>query len=82
MVIQGTAAAFRPAEIKGEIDVTTDRTVANGLQNRSTGAPTGHLTAIAGVRYGEECPAEESLSTDEQYTMFHPSEVELATTGF
>ena len=39
-----------------------------------------HGWNIDGVGVRELLPQEESLSTDEQYTMFHPSEVELAST--
>jgi circadian clock protein KaiC len=40
----------------------------------------GHAWDISGITVRELLPQEESLSADEQYTMFHPSEVELATT--
>ena len=39
-----------------------------------------HGWNLEGVTIRELLPQEESLSTDEQYTMFHPSEVELANT--
>jgi circadian clock protein KaiC len=39
-----------------------------------------HGWDLAGVTIRELLPQEESLSNDEQYTMFHPSEVELANT--
>ena len=39
-----------------------------------------HGWSLDGVTIRELLPPEERLSADEQYTMFHPSEVELATT--
>jgi circadian clock protein KaiC len=39
-----------------------------------------HGWNIEGITIRELLPQEESLSNDEQYTMFHPSEVELANT--
>lgn len=40
----------------------------------------GHGWDLSGITVRELLPQEDSLSADEQYTMFHPSEVELATT--
>lgn len=45
---------------------------------RAVGA--SHGWDLAGVNVRELIPSEESLKPDEQYTMFHPSEVELADT--
>jgi circadian clock protein KaiC len=39
-----------------------------------------HGWDLAGINVRELIPSEESLQPDEQYTMFHPSEVELADT--
>ncbi len=39
-----------------------------------------HGWDMSGVHVRELLPQEDTLNTDEQYTMFHPSEVELATT--
>lgn len=39
-----------------------------------------HGWDLTGVNVTELLPQEETLGTDEQYTMFHPSEVELANT--
>jgi len=39
-----------------------------------------HGWDMSGVHVRELLPQEDTLSTDEHYTMFHPSEVELATT--
>jgi circadian clock protein KaiC len=39
-----------------------------------------HGWSLAGVTVRELVPASDSLLTDEQYTMFHPSEVELSET--
>lgn len=39
-----------------------------------------HGWSLDGVTIRELLPPEDSLTRDEQYTMFHPSEVELATT--
>ena len=39
-----------------------------------------HGWDLTGVTVRELLPQEDTLNTDEQYTMFHPSEVELATT--
>src|SRR5687768_11825611 len=39
-----------------------------------------HEWDITGVHVTELLPQEEALSPDEQYTMFHPSEVELGNT--
>lgn len=39
-----------------------------------------HGWDITGVSVRELLPQEDTLNTDEQYTMFHPSEVELTTT--
>jgi len=39
-----------------------------------------HGWDMTGVTVRELLPQEDTLNTDEQYTMFHPSEVELATT--
>jgi circadian clock protein KaiC len=41
---------------------------------------TGHGWDLTGITVRELLPQEDTLSADEQYTMFHPSEVELATT--
>src|SRR5215207_2564110 len=41
---------------------------------------TSHGWDLEGVSVRELIPSEESLKPDEQYTMFHPSEVELADT--
>jgi circadian clock protein KaiC len=39
-----------------------------------------HGWSLVGITIRELAPSEGSLSTDEQYTMFHPSEVELSET--
>jgi circadian clock protein KaiC len=39
-----------------------------------------HGWSLDGITFRELVPAEESLQPDEQYTMFHPSEVELNAT--
>jgi circadian clock protein KaiC len=39
-----------------------------------------HGWSLAGITVRELAPSEESLRPDEQYTMFHPSEVELSET--
>jgi circadian clock protein KaiC len=39
-----------------------------------------HGWDLTGITVRELLPQEDTLSSDEQYTMFHPSEVELATT--
>ncbi|MGE0865695.1 MAG: ATPase domain-containing protein [Vicinamibacterales bacterium] len=44
------------------------------------GVAASHGWDMSGVSVRELLPHEDALSTDEQYTMFHPSEVELATT--
>lgn len=41
---------------------------------------TAHDWDLSGITVRELLPEEDTLSSDEQYTMFHPSEVELATT--
>jgi circadian clock protein KaiC len=41
---------------------------------------TSHGWDISGVTIRELLPPENTLETDQQYTMFHPSEVELAST--
>jgi circadian clock protein KaiC len=41
---------------------------------------TSHGWDLSGVHIRELLPQEESLKSDDQYTMFHPSEVELAAT--
>ena len=45
---------------------------------RAVGA--SHGWTLDGVNVRELIPSEDSLKPDEQYTMFHPSEVELADT--
>jgi circadian clock protein KaiC len=45
-----------------------------------TSVAESHGWDISGVTVRELLPAENSLETDQQYTMFHPSEVELAST--
>ena len=44
------------------------------------GIAQSHGWDLKGIVIRELVPAEESLDPDQQYTMFHPSEVELATT--
>src|SRR5687768_10119235 len=39
-----------------------------------------HGWTLEGVKVRELIPSEDSLNPDEQYTMFHPSEVELGET--
>src|SRR5262245_48313038 len=39
-----------------------------------------HAWSLKGITIHELIPTEESLNSDEQYTMFHPSEVELTKT--
>ena len=41
---------------------------------------TSHGWDMTGISVRELLPQEDTLNTDEQYTMFHPSEVELTTT--
>ena len=41
---------------------------------------TSHGWALDGVAVHELIPSEDALEPDEQYTMFHPSEVELGET--
>jgi len=44
------------------------------------GVATSHGWDLAGIHVREMLPSAESLEPDEQYTMFHPSEVELSET--
>lgn len=44
------------------------------------GVAASHGWDLAGIRTREVLPPQESLQPDEQYTVFHPSEVELGTT--
>lgn len=44
------------------------------------GVAASHGWSFDGITIRELTPTEESLSSDDQYTMFHPSEVELAET--
>jgi circadian clock protein KaiC len=44
------------------------------------GVAASHGWSLDGITIHELAPSEDSLQPDEQYTMFHPSEVELGTT--
>lgn len=44
------------------------------------GVAVSHGWDLAGIHMREMLPSQESLQPDEQYTMFHPSEVELSET--
>jgi len=44
------------------------------------GVAVSHGWSLAGIHMREMLPTQESLQPDEQYTMFHPSEVELSET--
>jgi circadian clock protein KaiC len=45
-----------------------------------TGVARSHGWALEGIHVREMLPTQDSLQPDEQYTMFHPSEVELSET--
>jgi circadian clock protein KaiC len=49
-------------------------------ENELKGITQSHDWSLAGIDVRELVPSEASLSPDDQYTMFHPSEVELSET--
>jgi circadian clock protein KaiC len=49
-------------------------------ENEMRGVATSHGWSLEGVHIREMLPSQDSLQPDEQYTMFHPSEVELSET--
>lgn len=49
-------------------------------ENELRGVADSHGWSLAGIQIREMLPSQESLQPDEQYTIFHPSEVELGET--